>query len=90
MKRSQKINLAEIWGGYIVCVQPQELNFAFATPSKHLSKPSLEAPSDRDFTITQGNLFPRLVILRNKKKISNLNFPSCNLSMFPLVLFPRT
>lgn len=33
---------------------------------KHLSNSSLEAHSDRDFTITQGNLFPRLVILADK------------------------
>lgn len=59
---------------------------------KHLSNSSLEAHSDRDCTIIQGNLFPRLVILADKGGflISNLNFCSCNLSVFLLVLFPRT
>lgn len=60
---SQKIELTKVWRGYVIYTQPQEFNSAFTTPGKHLSNPFFAAPLDRDFTITQGNLFPCLVIL---------------------------
>lgn len=42
------------------------VQLCFCHIGKHLSNSSLGAHSDRDFTITQGNLFPRLWFLKIK------------------------
>lgn len=62
-----EIELAKVWKGSVIYIQPQEFSYVFAALGKQISNLSFTSPLDRDFTVTQSNLFSCPVILTDKR-----------------------